>query len=375
MDNKHNHDWEEKHPQPIKRVELVLNEKNLQQFFSSDVSHLDRRRYRFSTEQRALTCGKMVLGKDVFEKLQQDSERKGSLMALIKSCVINETKHISAAGLFAAATNLEHIKTQVIFNDQHHAIEIYCYVSAFSNCPVETEAMAGATAGLLAIYDQYKHMNPALRLGDVQLLFREDGHEGLWFSPEGIPDTIKSIFTPPEQYMKGIKAVVLSISDKALKGTIADAGTLLKVRLEEQGAEVIDYKLLPSDQEAIIQCVKQIVAEKNPQLIMLRGAIGISPYDQTPFAMEALCQRLIPGLAEMLRIYGSLYTSGSWNACCQAGILDKTLIISLPGARKAIDEIMKVLPITLADAVDHINEKTLTGDHACAVDIPWRIWS
>lgn len=368
----HSHSEE---PKPSEKpIEFVLSEKRLQEFFGNDISHIEKRKYQFSTAQRALSYGQIVFSKEIISELLKE-EVKQDVFAWAKMAAVNGVKQTPYVVPFVCAGNIEQIKARVLVDESNCALTLYCYVAAFTNRSVETETLNGVSAGLIALYDQYKHRDPGIQLGGIQLLFKEDGHEGLWFNPQGIPDSIRSIFVPPFKFLKDINTVIVSISDKAVEGIHPDAGDLLKRRLEEQGANIIDYKLMGSNEHHITDYVKKIVNEKNPHLVMLRGTAGISPYDKTPIAHAAIIERKIPGFGELLRIYGSRYTSGAWNACCEAGILNKTLVISIPGARKVIDEVMQILPITLADAIGHLQEITLESDHTDEIDIPSRLWT
>jgi molybdopterin biosynthesis enzyme MoaB len=146
------------------------------------------------------------------------------------------------------------------------------------------------------------------------------------------------------------------------------------MRLEERGAKIVDYKLLSSKKKIITDYVKKIIEEKNPRLVILRGAVGVSRFDETPYATRAIIEDEIPGLATMLHVFGSRFTLGSWNARYQAGMVNKTLVISIPGARAAIDQLMYILPWLLRDTIDHMGETNLHSDHADPVE-DFRMWA
>ena len=74
------------------------------------------------------------------------------------------------------------------------------------------------------------------------------------------------------------------------------------------------------------------------RLVILTGGTGLGPRDITPEAVSAVSDRLIPGIGEKLRANGAAHTSLAWLSRSTAGLLAETLIIALPGSRKAVVE-------------------------------------
>ena len=81
-------------------------------------------------------------------------------------------------------------------------------------------------------------------------------------------------------------------------------------------------------------------------LIVTTGGTGLSPRDVTPEAVNAVCDRLIPGIGETMRAAGLAQTPMSMLSRSLAGVRGTTLVIALPGSpRGAADGIRVVLPI------------------------------
>jgi molybdopterin adenylyltransferase len=296
------------------------------------------------------------------------------VLELAEISAISGAKQASSMLPFTHPVAIDQILARASLAD--YIISVYCFVSAFDKRSAATYAMAGVNQGLLALYDLCKNINPGASFRNVQLLFSQNEHQGVWLSPDTIPEEAKSLFVQPEKILTNVRAAVISASDKALQGLIPDVGDKLTKQLEAIGAQVVDYKLISADVQLMTDYIKQLVKEKNPHLVMIRGATGVSLFDQTPLAMEAICQRMIPGFGELMRTYTSKFTAESWIGCCGAGIFGNTLIVSIPGQEKAIDELMRVLPEPLADALQHLSETSLatadTGEEKI-IDA-YRLW-
>ncbi|HRD69815.1 MAG TPA: cyclic pyranopterin monophosphate synthase MoaC [Legionella sp.] len=377
MAHQHSHQHDDKMAKHDIRIAThALSKDKLDEFFSGSNFQPSEKEFNFSTTQRALARAQVYIGKELCDKIKNKS-LKGTtnILELAETSAINGAKQVSSMLSFFCPANVDHIQARAMLNEQDCSIDLYCYVSAFSDRAIETEAMSGVNTGALAVFEICKNISHDVSFGNVQLLYREHGHQGIWVRKEGIPKEVQSLFIAPEKVLNAVKTAVVSISDKAVQGMMPDVGNRLVKYLEAQGADVIEYKLLPANVEQITNYVKQLVEEKNPQLIMIRGATGVSPFDRTPVAMEAICERIIPGIGELMRTYGSKYTPEAWTSCCEAGILKNTLIITMPGAEKAIDELMQILPAPLTDAIQHMSEMSLeTADQVEKVMDTIRIW-
>ncbi len=134
-------------------------------------------------------------------------------------------------------------------------------------------------------------------------------------------------------------AAVITISDKGFAGQREDtSGPALCDMLREAGWQIVHTALLPDDQ-AMIQ--KELIAcadEKDISLVLTTGGTGFSPRDVTPEATLAVVQRLAPGIPEAMRAESMKITPHGCLSRETAGIRGGTLIINLPGSKKASTE-------------------------------------
>ena len=94
------------------------------------------------------------------------------------------------------------------------------------------------------------------------------------------------------------------------------------------------------------------------RLIVTTGGTGIGPRDVTPEATEAICDRLIDGVAERMRLEGAKKTAFSALSRAVCGVRGKTLILNLPGSPSGAVESLKPSLELIPHALDLLDGKT-----------------
>ena len=145
-------------------------------------------------------------------------------------------------------------------------------------------------------------------------------------------------------------AAVITISDKGAIGERVDtSGPALVELLNEKGYNVVYTTIIPDDFDTIKAELIQCADEKGVALVLTTGGTGFSPRDITPEATMAVVERPTPGIPEAMRAASMKITPKGCLSRSAAGIRKGTLIINLPGSRKAcLENITAVI-----DAVDH----------------------
>jgi molybdenum cofactor synthesis domain-containing protein len=146
-----------------------------------------------------------------------------------------------------------------------------------------------------------------------------------------------------------IRAAILTLSDKGASGQRLDtAGPAVTSLLASIGAEIVETAVLPDDRETIAAQLRRWADETNPDLILTTGGTGLSTRDVTPEATLDVADRLVPGIAELMRESGRKSTHLSSLSRSVAVIRAQTLIINLPGsergARESLESILELLP-------------------------------
>mgnify|MGYP002855773952 CR=1 FL=1 len=108
--------------------------------------------------------------------------------------------------------------------------------------------------------------------------------------------------------------------------------------LTGEGWEVVHTAILPDEREKIQAELIHCADDLNIPLVLTTGGTGFSPRDITPEATLAVIERRTPGIPEAMRAASMKITPRGCLSREEAGIRGGTLIINLPGSRKASTE-------------------------------------
>ncbi len=200
-----------------------------------------------------------------------------------------------------------------------------CTVKAIYKTGVEMEALAGAMASALNLYDMLKMVDEDLEIASVRLLAKSGG---------------KSDFLP----VRSARAGILVVSDSVFAGKSEDlSGAVLKEGLEERGIEVSSLRVSPDDPERIAREIGALCDEERLDLVVATGGTGVGPRDLTPEAVRPLLDRELPGVAEAIRAYGQARNPYAMLSRSLAGVRGDAVIVCLPGSPSAVSDALAVL--------------------------------
>ena len=147
-------------------------------------------------------------------------------------------------------------------------------------------------------------------------------------------------------------AMVITISDRCAQGQReAASGPLLVPLLQRAGYTVTGTAIVPDEYDVICHALRQ-AALANTALILTTGGTGFSPRDITPEATAAVCQRMAPGIGEAMRAASLRITPRGMLSRATAGLLDRSLIVNLPGSPKAAQENLEAVLPSLAHGLE-----------------------
>lgn len=145
---------------------------------------------------------------------------------------------------------------------------------------------------------------------------------------------------------------VLTMSDKGARGEREDtSGATIQRLLQDAGLILGVYQMIPDDLETIKAILIEWSDHEALNLIITTGGTGFAPRDVTPEATLAVVDRQAPGIAEAMRTKSLQVTPHAMLSRAVAGIRGKTLIINLPGSRKAVTECLEVILPALPHAL------------------------
>lgn len=307
-----------------------------------------------ATRRRAIAAGTIYMNEEAIEKIKTGTLPKGNVLALAEAAGITGAKKTPDLIPMCHTLPLDQVTIHCVLNETESSITVYCQAAAFAKTGVEMEALAGANAALLTIWDLTKGTDPALKIGEVRLLVKTGGKSGIWINPEGIPDWLATQL-PDLQSLKGKKAAVLVMSDRATKGEYQDkSGPVLVELLETAGAEILEYKVIPDNKGDIEDKISTICRNLRPDILIASGGTGPGPRDITPDVLEEMSDRILEGLGDLLRAESQSFTDTAWLSRMTAGMVGSTLVIAFPGSPKAVKECWDIIEPFLGDALDRI---------------------
>ncbi len=143
---------------------------------------------------------------------------------------------------------------------------------------------------------------------------------------------------------------VITVSDKGYAGEREDtSGPAVCAIAEENGFEVVYRSVVPDEVEMIKAELIKCADDLGINLVLTTGGTGFSPRDVTPDATLAVVERETGGIPEAMRTGSMKFTPRACLSRAAAGIRGRTLIINLPGSRKAAAENLN----TVISAVQH----------------------
>ncbi len=155
----------------------------------------------------------------------------------------------------------------------------------------------------------------------------------------------------PEKY----EVLIITLSDRASRGEYEDqSGPELQKRLSDffntNSREFnIERILIPDDPLALGRLLEE--AKDKFNFIFTTGGTGIGPRDITVDTVKKYLEKEIPGIMEFIRVrYGATHPAALLSRGV-AGIAGKSLVYTLPGSVRAVNEYLDEIFRTLEHTV------------------------
>jgi molybdopterin adenylyltransferase len=153
-----------------------------------------------------------------------------------------------------------------------------------------------------------------------------------------------------------ISVGIVTVSDRASKGLYDDlGGPALKKAAEGYGWKVVADSLVPDEKRDIQKAVLEQIA-KGCQLVLSTGGTGVALRDVTPEALREIAIRELPGFGEVMRIESMKITKNAILSRNLAVVVDKALVICLPGKPSGAVECLGFVSGAIPHCVEVLQE-------------------
>jgi molybdenum cofactor synthesis domain-containing protein len=142
---------------------------------------------------------------------------------------------------------------------------------------------------------------------------------------------------------RSVKVGIITLSDRASKGIYEDkSGPRIKELIfnffRAESFESSFNSILIEDNSALLESNVKKMVEGQFDIIFTCGGTGIGARDITPDVIRPLLDKEINGIMDFIRLkYGVTFPDALLSRSI-AGVINKTLIYTLPGSVKAVEE-------------------------------------
>lgn len=142
---------------------------------------------------------------------------------------------------------------------------------------------------------------------------------------------------------KTFRIKVITLSDRAYEGIYKDKSGPLTEKLAKDWFNGLGY-LCETDRTVIpdephrLESELQTALKQGFDIIYTTGSTGIGPRDIAPKVISSFIDLEIPGIMDMIRLKYGAEKPNALLSRSTAGVKDKTLVFSLPGSTKAVNE-------------------------------------
>lgn len=284
-----------------------------------DVSH------KINSLRVALAQARLNTSPALIAKIKGGEVPKGDPLSVAKVAAIQAAKNTQQIIPYCHPVPVDYVQVDFDLKEDHLYVNVT--VKAIYKTGVEMEALTAASVAALTIYDMLKVFDESMEIVSVKLLEKKGGKSDWSFD-----------------HAKRIKSAVLVVSDSVAAGKKQDgSGKLIVERLEKEGVTVSQYKVVPDDEIAIETCVKEFADRGRYDLVVITGGTGLGPRDRTPEVIKRIIDMEIPGIAEAARAYGQERMPMAMLSRAVAGVRGKTLVITMPGSSRAVQECLDAL--------------------------------
>ncbi len=136
------------------------------------------------TIRTAKASGSILLGEEAFQTVKQGTCIKGDVLETAKIAAITAVKSTPAIIPMCHVILIEAVEVDFTLNEMDKSVNVSVTVKSSGKTGVEMEALTGATAACLTIYDMLKYTGKTMTITQVKLVEKTGGKSGDYKGPD-----------------------------------------------------------------------------------------------------------------------------------------------------------------------------------------------
>ncbi|NQU34010.1 MAG: molybdenum cofactor synthesis protein, partial [Bacteroidetes bacterium] len=147
-----------------------------------------------------------------------------------------------------------------------------------------------------------------------------------------------------EYHQRIFKTLIITLSDRASIGEYEDRSGPRVTELVETFCQMNNFKfeieniVIPDDEAQLEKLISNSVG--NYDFVFTTGGTGIGPRDITVDVIKPLLDKEIPGIMDLIRMKYGMEKPNALISRSVAGLIGNTMVFTLPGSVKAVNEYM-----------------------------------
>ena len=151
------------------------------------------------------------------------------------------------------------------------------------------------------------------------------------------------------------KVAIITLSDRAASGIYEDkSGAHLSETFAGAGYEIVMREIIPDDAALLRNLLDE--ASCLADLIVTTGGTGLASKDITVNVIEGLMDYEVRGMSVAFHKYSLEKSKGAMFSRGLCAVIQKTLVIAMPGSLKAVTELAEIFIPHLKHGLDHLND-------------------
>ena len=132
------------------------------------------------TVRTAVASGEIILSKEAFRKVKENTVEKGDVLTVAKIAGIQAAKKVHELIPLCHDIPLNLVELKFQMDEKRRTIEIGATTIATSKTGAEMEALTAVSLAALTVYDMVKALDRGMVISEIKLLKKSGGKSGKW---------------------------------------------------------------------------------------------------------------------------------------------------------------------------------------------------